>query len=151
MQRIALSAMAVVAALATANADVVAPADVKHEDGAVAASLTGKAGDPAKGREWFVGRRLGNCLACHANSETKDELFHGEVGPPLDGVADRWTEAELRGIVTNPKKMFDGTIMPAFYIDTGYYRPLDKFEGKTILSAQQVEDIVAYLMTLKEE
>jgi len=82
----------------------------------------------------------------HATSES----FHGEVGPILDGVADRWNEAELRGIVSNAKMMFDGTIMPAFYRDAGYNRPLENFDGKTILSAQQIEDIVAYLMTLKE-
>ena len=62
-----------------------------------------------------------------------------------------WSDAELRGIVANAKMMFDGTIMPAFYVDAGYTRPLKKFEGKSILSAQQVEDVVAYLMTLKEE
>lgn len=151
MRTLALSAITGVALTFGAIAAEVAPSDVKHEDGAVAASLTGVAGDPAKGREWFVGRKLGNCLACHENSTITDHLFHGEVGPPLDGVADRWTEAELRGIITNPKMMFDGTIMPAFYKDSGYTRPREEFVGKTILSAQQVEDIIAYLMTLKEE
>jgi sulfur-oxidizing protein SoxX len=56
----------------------------------------------------------------------------------------------LRGIVVNAKMMFDGTIMPAFYIDSGYERPLKKFDGKSILTAQQVEDVVAYLLTLKD-
>ena len=112
--------------------------------------MTGVPGDATKGKDWFVGRKLGNCLACHVNSDADSESFHGEVGPPLDGVGDRWSEAELRGIVANSKMMFDGTIMPAFYKDSGYTRPLDKFEGKTILQAQQVEDIVAYLLTLKE-
>lgn len=151
MRTFFLSAVAGIAILTFAHAADKAPADVSFEDGAVAASLTGQAGDAAKGREWFVGRKLGNCLACHTNSDTEDELFHGEVGPLLDGVADRWTEAELRGIVTNAKMMFEDTIMPAFYKDSGYNRPLDEFEGKTILTAQQIEDIVAYLMTLKEE
>ena len=121
------------------------------EEGAVTLSLTGVAGDAAKGKEWFVGRKLGNCLACHKNSDATNESFHGEVGPPLDGVANRWTEAELRGIVVNSKMMFEGTIMPAFYKDAGYTLPLDTFAGKSILEAQQVEDIVAYLMTLKQE
>ena len=151
MRTITLTAIACAIAFGSAGAGEVAPADVKHEEGAVAASLTGTAGDPKKGRQWFVGRKLGNCLACHENNQIKDELFHGEVGPPLDGVADRWSEAELRGIVANAKMMFDGTIMPAFYKDSGYTRPREEFEGKTILTAQQVEDIVAYLMTLKEE
>ncbi len=98
----------------------------------------------------MAARKLGNCLACHQNADLANLPFHGEVGPPLDGVAGRWSEAELRGIVANANMMFDGTIMPAFYKDAGYNRPLGKFEGKSILSAQQVEDIVAYLKTLKE-
>ena len=150
MRKVALVAIMVSTVAGTAIAGSVAPGDVVFEDGAIAASLTNVAGDPAKGKDWFVGRKLGNCLACHENSDAKSESFHGEVGPPLDGVADRWGEAELRGIVTNSKMMFEDTIMPAFYKDAGYNRPLDKFEGKTILSAQQVEDIVAYLLTLKE-
>lgn len=143
--------IAAVAIAGAASAGTVAPGDVEFEDGAVAASLSGAAGDAAAGRNWFADRKLGNCLACHENSDRDDQSFHGEVGPPLDGVADRWSEDELRGIVANAKMMFDGTIMPAFYKDSGYNRPLDAFEGKTILSAQQVEDVVAYLMTLKEE
>lgn len=150
MKSIALT-LAAMAVAGAASAGTVAPGDVKYEDGSVAASLTGAAGDAAAGRDWFADRKLGNCLACHENSDRDDQSFHGEVGPPLDGVADRWSEEELRGIVSNAKMMFDGTIMPAFYKDSGYTRPLDKFEGKTILSAQQVEDVVAYLMTLKEE
>ena len=79
-----------------------------------------------------------------------EQTFHGAVGPVLDGVADRWTAAELRGMLVNSKKVFEGTIMPAFYKDNGYNRILKKFEGKTILKAQQVEDVLAYLQTLKE-
>lgn len=143
----------IVAALcgSIATAGEVAPAQVNYEDGAVTASLTGAVGDPVAGRKVFANRKQGNCLACHANADLSGESFHGEVGPPMDGVADRWSVAELRGIVTNSKMMFEGTIMPAFYIDSGYERPLDKFAGKSILTAQQVEDVVAYLMTLKDE
>ncbi|MEO0429011.1 MAG: sulfur oxidation c-type cytochrome SoxX [Pseudomonadota bacterium] len=144
-------ALAFVFASGTALAEM-APSEVVIADGAVATSLTGKPGDPASGRATFAGRKLGNCLACHQNADLEDEeLFHGEVGPPLDGVADRWSEAELRAIVINSKEVFgDHTIMPAFYRDTGFNRPLEDFDGKTILTAQQVEDLVAYLQTLKE-
>ena len=93
----------------------------------------------------------GAVLACHVNSEMSDQTFHGEVGPILDGVAQRWEEHELRGMLVNSKMMFDGTIMPAFYRESGFERNLKKFEGKTILSAQQVEDVLAYLLTLTEE
>lgn len=144
------AAIAVLSA-STAWAGEVKPTAVAFTEGAVATSLTGVAGDPVAGRAVFANRKQGNCLACHTNSDLSEESFHGEVGPPMDGVADRWSEAELRGIVTNSKKMFEGTIMPAFYIDSGYVRPLEDFAGQSILTAQQVEDVVAYLMTLKEE
>lgn len=134
----------------TAFAETAAPDAVAFDEGAVTQSLTGVAGDPAKGREWFAGRKLGNCLACHANSDLDEQSFHGEVGPELDGVADRWTEAELRGIIVNAKMMFEGTIMPSFYRLENGARTHENFAGKTILSAEQVEDVVAYLMTLKE-
>ncbi len=113
-------------------------------------ALTGVAGDAASGRKLFMNRKKGNCLACHVNSDMAEQTFHGEVGPELDGVADRWNTAELRGILVNSKNMFEGTIMPAFYRDSGYNRILKKFDGKTILSAQEVEDLLAYVMTLKE-
>tara|TARA_B100001057_G_scaffold176545_1_gene177354 strand:- start:994 stop:1458 length:465 start_codon:yes stop_codon:yes gene_type:complete len=128
-----------------------APRDVVFQDGAVLASLTGVRGDAANGRKIFMNRKLGNCLACHANQEMSEQSFHGEVGPGLDGVAGRWNEVELRGILVNSKEMFEGTIMPAFYKSAGYDRNLKKFEGKTIMSAQQVEDVLSYLLTLNEE
>lgn len=144
--------LAVTAGVATgaAKADV-APGDVKFADGSVTQSLTGQPGDPAMGRDWFAGRKLGNCLACHTNSELKDQPFHGEVGPTLDGVADRWNAGQLRAILVNSKTVFgDQTIMPAFYRDSGFNRTAEKFEGMTILTAQQIEDVIAYLLTLKE-
>lgn len=146
------------AGLATgAPAAEIAPGDVVFEDGAVAVSLTGQPGDPVRGREIVGSKSLGNCVACHANSEMPDVPFQGEIGPVLDGVADRWTEAELRGIVTNAKMMFPGSMMPSFYKVAGFTRPGDAYTGDAapenlppILSAQQIEDVVAYLMTLKE-
>ena len=128
------------------------PAEVKFKDGTmVEQSLTGKPGDAANGRKVFANRKLGNCLACHVNSDLNSQSFHGEVGPPLDGVAGRYEEAELRAIVVDSKKAItEDTIMPAFYSLNNGVRVHKKFEGKTILSAQQVEDVVAYLRTLKE-
>ncbi|NOX74561.1 MAG: sulfur oxidation c-type cytochrome SoxX [Alphaproteobacteria bacterium] len=124
--------------------------DVVFAEGAVTASLTGVAGDAANGRKVFANRKQGNCLACHVNTDLSEQPFHGEVGPPLDGVAGRWEEAQLRGILVNSKNTFEGSIMPSFYRTTNGARPLKKFDGKTILSAQQVEDVLAYLKTLQE-
>ena len=132
------------------QAEEIKPMNVAFTDGAVEGSLSGKAGDAAEGRKVFMARKLGNCLACHENSDIPEQPFHGEVGPMLDGAGDRWSEAELRGIVANAKEVFPDTIMPGFYVDAGFNRTLEKFEGKSILSAQQVEDVVAYLLTLKE-
>ena len=132
-------------------AGVTPPQDVVITDMAIGQSLTGAAGDPAEGRKVFVNRSLGNCLACHAVTALEDEQFHGEVGPPLDGVADRWSEAELRAIIVNSKEALSPeTIMPGFYtLDVGINVRKD-LVGKTILTAEEVEHVVAFLGTLKE-
>lgn len=150
-------ALATVALATGATAAEIAPGEVVYEDGAIAASLTGEAGDPVRGREVLASRSLGNCVACHANSDMVDIPFHGEIGPMLDGAGDRWSEAELRGIVANAKMMFPESMMPSFYRVDGYTRPGNAFTGEAaddtfgpLLNAQQIEDVVAYLVTLKE-
>ena len=148
-----VSALAAAAILGGLSVQSLAEEPVAYEivdDEAIPASLTGAPGDPDKGRETFINRKLGNCLGCHAVTELEAEPFHGEVGPPLDGVADVYGEGELRLRVVNPKAVNPDTIMPGFYVVEGLHRVAEDFQGKTILSADQVEDIVAYLMTLKE-
>lgn len=145
---IIVSAFAAVLMLAgTANADGL----VKYEivDNGISKSLTGKSGDAAKGEKTFTNRKLGNCLACHQVTAIPSQPFHGEIGPSLDGVADRYSEAELRMQVVNAKVINPDTIMPAFYRTDGFERVLKKFQGKPILNAEQVEDVLAYLKTLK--
>ena len=159
MRALALAAAAAVSASVVA-AQEVAPLEVSYgEYGEVETSLTGQPGDAANGETIMVTRGKGNCIACHEVTALQEHPFHGEVGPMLDGVADRWTEADLRGIVANAKEMFPGTVMPAFYKTKGYIRPGDAYTGNAattdelppLLTAQEVEDVVAYLMTLKEE
>ncbi|MBN9672569.1 sulfur oxidation c-type cytochrome SoxX [Roseibium aggregatum] len=148
----ALLAGAAVMAASVASAGTVAPDSVPIVDMELPQSLTGVAGDPVAGRETFADRKKGNCLACHANADLNDQLFHGEVGPVLDGAADRWEEAQLRAIIVNSKDVFgEQTIMPGFYTMKVGINVAEDHAGKTILSAQEVEDIVAYLMTLKED
>jgi len=138
-------------ATATAQAGDVAPGDVRIVGGTVATPLTGEPGDAARGKQAFVGRKAGNCLACHLVTSLLDEQqFHGEIGPPLDGVGSLYSPGELRAQIVNSKAANPYTIMPAFYRIAGLNRVPDKFGG-TILTAQQVEDIVAYLGTLKDE
>jgi sulfur-oxidizing protein SoxX len=129
----------------------IAPAEVKFAEGVVAASLTDVPGNPELGAKVFVDRSKGNCLACHAVSDLKKELFHGDVAPSLDGAADRWKPEELRAIVADSKKVFGTqTVMPGFYsLEVGINVRKD-LAGKTILTAQEVEDVVAYLTTLRE-
>lgn len=112
-------------------------------------SLTGKPGDAARGRAIAADRKLGNCLACHVIPALAELPFHGNVGPSLAGVADRFSEAELRLWVVDPKVVNPDTMMPAFYRTEGLYRVLEEFEGKSILTTDQVEDVIALLMTLK--
>ena len=134
----------------TAAAQTIAPADVVIEDMTISQSLTGVPGDPANGRKVFANRKKGNCLACHQNPDLSELLFHGEIGPSLEEVGDRYDEAFLRALLVNAKAIFEDTLMPAFYVDNATLRRVSsKFDGKTILTAQEVEDVIAYLMTLK--
>lgn len=145
-----LAAVVALAAIGAAAAEV-APDAVTIVDGRVAAPVIDAPGDPAEGRKHFASRSLGNCLACHANADQPNELFQGDVGPAIDGVASRYGEAELRAIVVNSKAIFgEQTIMPGFYTLEVGSKPAEQFVGKTVLTAQQVEDVVAYLMTLKD-
>jgi L-cysteine S-thiosulfotransferase len=126
--------------------DVVVAAGVA----AIPAPLTGTPGDPKEGGKVVAERRLGNCLSCHEIDALRREEFHGDIGPSLDGVARRWDTGTLRMIVVNAKKVFgDETVMPAFYRVDGLNRVRPEFLGKPILTAQQVEDVVAFLATLK--
>lgn len=148
--RVSLAAVALCAGITTAAATDIPPTEVKFVDGSVAAPLSDEAASVAEGRKVFADRRLGNCLACHANSDLSEQGFHGEVGPSLDGAGERWSPDELRAIVVNSKAVFgEQTVMPGFYsLDVGK-DVAERFKGKTILTAAQVESLVAYLATLK--
>ena len=105
-----------------------------------------------------MNKGAGNCVACHQISALPELAFQGEIGPALDGAGSRWTEGELRGIVANAKKTFEGTMMPSFYKTEGFIRLGNAYTGKAhegdvapLLTAQDVEDVVAFLMTLKDE
>jgi sulfur-oxidizing protein SoxX len=116
-------------------------------DETIPVSLTGVPGDPVKGRKLAINRKKGNCLACH-QMPIPEQQFHGEVGPDLSDVGNRLTEAELRLRMVNSKAINADTLMPAFH-KVALNRVLKKFKGKTILGAQEIEDIIAYLVTIK--
>ena len=124
------------------------PIKLEVVNGAIPKSLTGAPGTADAGKKVFLTRTLGNCLSCHQVTSLKSEEFHGEFGPSLDGVAGRYSKEQLRLIVSNPKLVFPDTVMPAFYRNDGLNRVRPEFVGKPILTAAQVEDVVAYLETL---
>ncbi|RME18647.1 MAG: sulfur oxidation c-type cytochrome SoxX [Alphaproteobacteria bacterium] len=134
-----------------------APQDVVFtEHGAVEESLTGVPGDPENGLKIATTKKKGNCMACHTAKGWEHMPLHGNIGPNLSDVANRHDEAELRGIVVNAKHTFHDTVMPSFYNVDNLIRPGDGFTGKPakeikpLLSAQEVEDVVALLKTFKE-
>ena len=148
---LAISALGVVLSFAlSTNAIAAEKMMMKYvvKDGKIAKSLTGKPGNAANGRKLAINRKLGNCLACHV-MPIPEQTFHGLVGPDLNGVASRRSVGEVRLLIVNPKLANPDTIMPAFYRKDGLHRVMKKFQGKTMLSAEQVEDLVAYTMTLK--
>ncbi len=122
---------------------------VKAEDFSINEPLCGLAGNAEHGRTLAAKRKKGNCLACHA-MPIPEEQFHGNIGPPLVGVASRYSEGQLRLRLVDMKEINPGTLMPGFYMHPDKLARVKKeFQGKTPLTAQEVEDIVVYLGTLK--
>ena len=116
------------------------------EDG-IPASLTGAKGDPARGRAIVANRQVGLCLLCHTGP-FPEERFQGDLAPDLRSAA-RLTEAEIRLRLVDPARVNPQTIMPAYYRTEGLANVAPAYRGKTVLSAGQIEDVVAYLVTLK--
>jgi sulfur-oxidizing protein SoxX len=110
--------------------------------------LTGSKGDPARGRAIVASRQAGLCLLCHS-APIPEERFQGTIGPDLNGIASRLSEAQIRQRIVDPGKLNPATIMPAYFRSDNLTRVAPSFQGKTILSAGQIEDVVAYMMTLK--
>lgn len=126
------------------------PVPWKMEGYAIPEPLAGLQGDAERGRRLVIDRSKGNCLACH-HLPIPEEEFHGTVGPPLSGVASRLSEGEIRLRVVDEKQLNPATIMPGYYRDPRHFNQVaEPWRGKTVLGAQEIEDIVAYLMTLKE-
>jgi len=111
--------------------------------------LGGLKGDAARGRKLAIDGGKGNCLACHIMPVPEEE-FHGEIGPPLTKIGKRFDEAKLRMRIVNIQTIIPDSLMPPFYKNPAELnRVAEKYKGRTILTAQEVEDVVAYLMTLK--
>jgi sulfur-oxidizing protein SoxX len=116
---------------------------------AIPASLTGTPGDPARGRAIVGNRQVGLCLLCHTGP-FPEEKFQGTLAPDLKGAGARWSVGQLRLRIVDASRFKEDTIMPAYYHVQGLTRVAPAFAGKPVLTAEQIEDVVAYLATLRE-
>ena len=112
-------------------------------------SLTGKPGDPVRGRAIVANRTVGLCLLCHS-APIPEERFQGNLAPSLAGAGSRGTPGQLRLRIVDAARLNPDTIMPPYYRVDGLARVAKNFQGKTILTAEQIEDVVAYLVSLKD-
>jgi sulfur-oxidizing protein SoxX len=116
---------------------------------AIQAPLGGLKGDPARGRKLCIDGAKGNCLACH-QLPIPEEEFHGELGPSLVKVGKKFDEGKMRLRIVNIQEVLSDSLMPPMYKNPAELTHVaKKFQGRTVLTAQEVEDVVAYLMTLK--
>jgi sulfur-oxidizing protein SoxX len=142
-----LAVLAVAGCAATVPEGTDAPAPYRVEGDAIRLSLSGAPGDAARGREIVLARDF-NCLLCHAVPEAGGRAM-GNLAPPLNGVGARLSEGQLRLRIVDSLRVNRETIMPSYYRTAGLNRVAADWRGKPILTAQQVEDTVAYLVTLR--
>lgn len=118
-------------------------------DDGIPASLTGVPGNAQRGRTIVADRQLGLCLLCHTGP-IPEERLQGNLAPGLAGAGTRWTRAQLRLRLVDARRLNPATIMPPYYRTDGLERVAPTFQTKPILTAAQIEDVVAYLVTLEE-
>ena len=117
-------------------------------DDAIALPLDGLSGDAARGRAIVASRQQGLCLLCHTGP-IPEERFQGTLAPSLDGAGSRWSAAQLRLRLVDSRRLNPDSIMPAYYRADGLQQVGREWRDKTLFTAQQLEDVVAYLETLK--
>jgi len=140
------AAFLLLAALAHAQpAGALRPFDVVGDT--IPRSLTGVPGDAARGRAIVGNRQVGLCLLCHRGPFPEDQ--QGTLAPDLAGAGARWSEGQLRLRLVDARRLDAATIMPSYYRVEGLQRVGSAWQGKPVLSAQQIEDVVAFLRTLR--
>jgi sulfur-oxidizing protein SoxX len=126
------------------------PDEVVIVGDAIPQSLTGSPGDPARGRDIAFSRDRGNCAICHV-LPAPDERLHGDVAPNLKGVAARLSEGQMRLRLVDGRRLNPASIMPSYYRLEGLRRVASAYAGKSVLTADEIEDLLAYLMTLRAD
>jgi L-cysteine S-thiosulfotransferase len=111
--------------------------------------LTHEPGNATRGRDVAMDRDIGNCMLCHALPGMDGKMVAGTVGPPLAGVGARLNESELRMRLVDSTRINPDTVMPAYHRVDGLSRVASQYQGKPVLTGQQVEDVVAYLRSLR--
>ena len=137
---------AFLAAVLPAQGQAMAPVTVVGDS--VPSRLTAEPGDAGRGRALVANRQAGLCLLCHTGP-IAEERFQGNQAPDLSGAGARWSEGQLRLRLIDARRLNPQTIMPAYYRTDGLNRVGAAWQRKPLLSAQQVEDVVAYLATLR--
>jgi len=122
---------------------------VAHAQDSLPESLTGAKGDPARGRAIVTNRGVGLCLLCHTGP-FPEERFQGNLAPDLKGAGARWTEGQLRLRIVDSSRINPASIMPAYHRTEGLTRVAPAYRGKPILNAGEIEDVVAFLLTLRD-
>ena len=120
-----------------------------HAQDAIPESLTGARGDAERGRAIVASRQVGLCLLCHSGP-FPEERFQGNLAPDLRGAGRRWSEGQLRLRIGDSGRLNPSTIMPAYHRSEGLVRVAPAYRGKPVLSAAQIEDVVAFLTTLRD-
>ena len=110
--------------------------------------LTSSPGDVLRGRAIVSSRQVGLCLLCHSGP-FPEERFQGNLAPDLSASVGQSTPAQLRARLVDPGRFNPASIMPAYYRTSGFNRVAPKFVDQTILNAQEVEDVVAFLISLQ--
>ena len=147
-ERAAVGAVGALLALASsaAPAEDLAPYTIVADG--IPQPLAKLRGDPQRGRTIVASRQTGLCLLCHS-APIPEERFQGDLAPSLAGAGARYSEAQLRLRVVDPRRVNPASFMPAFHSATQPSRVGAQWAGKPILSAQQVEDVVAWLASLR--
>jgi L-cysteine S-thiosulfotransferase len=117
-------------------------------DDAIDVPLTPLPGDAASGRAIVANRQVGLCLLCHSGPFPEERL-QGTLAPDLAGAGARWSDGQLRLRLVDSRRIDPESMMPAYFRADGHVRVGAQWQGKTVLSAQQVEDVIAFLRTLK--